>query len=198
MYVNFFKRLFDILFSIIGLLLFLPIFLIVAPIIWLNDRGPIFYVARRLGKNGKTFKMYKFRTMIVNAPDIRNKDGSTFNSDNDPRLTKIGGILRKTSIDELPQLINVFVGDMSFIGPRPMLELVGNNKIRIDMKTKKIMTVLPGITGYSQAFFRNSISQEEKKNNDLFYVENISFKLDIKIFFRTIYSVLKRQNINIE
>ena len=196
MYTKFFKRLFDILFSAIGLVFFLPILLVVAPIIWLDDKGPIFYVGNRLGKNGKIFKMYKFRTMKVNAPDIRNKDGSTFNSDNDPRLTKVGKVLRKSSIDELPQLINVFIGNMSFIGPRPMVELIGKSKI--DAKTKKILTVLPGITGYSQAFFRNSILQDEKKNNDLYYVENVSFKLDIKIFFYTIYSVLKRKNINSE
>ena len=138
--------------------------------------------------------MDKFRTMKVNAPDIRNKDGSTYNGDDDPRLTKIGRVLRKTSIDELPQILNVFVGEMSFIGPRPMLD--ANKEVLDDKRIQKILTIRPGITGYSQAFFRNSIIQEEKRKNDIYYVENISLKLDIKIFFYTIYSVLRRKNIN--
>lgn len=113
------KRVFDI----IGSLLLLPFLLIimipVAIIIKLEDKGPVFYNAPRLGKGMREFPMYKFRSMKVNAPDIRNEDGSTFNSDDDPRVTKIGNVLRKTSIDELPQLLNVLKGDMSFVGPRP-------------------------------------------------------------------------------
>ena len=121
MYQKYIKRLIDIIFSLIGLIFFLPIFIIIAPIIWLEDKGPIFYNAERLGKNGKIFKMYKFRSMKVNAPDIRNKDGSTYNGNDDPRLTKIGIFIRKTSLDEIPQLLNVFMGDMSFVGPRPFI-----------------------------------------------------------------------------
>jgi len=107
MYQKYIKRIIDIIFSLIGLIFFLPIFLIVSILIKLEDKGPIFYNAERLGQNGKIFKMYKFRSMKVNAPDIRNKDGSTYNGNDDPRLTKIGKFIRKTSLDELPQLINV-------------------------------------------------------------------------------------------
>lgn len=194
MYKTIVKRLIDIIFSLIGLIFFIPLFIIIAPLIWLEDKGPVFYNAERLGKNGKIFKMYKFRSMKKNAPDIRNKDGSTYNGDDDPRLTKTGKVLRKTSIDELPQLINVLKGDMSFIGPRPMNEIKGKKKYGKEIE--RILTVKPGITGYSQAFYRNSITQEEKRKNDIYYVDNISFKLDVKIFFYTIYSVLKRKNIN--
>lgn len=91
------------------------------PLIWLTDRGPTFYNAQRVGLNGKIFKMFKFRSMKVNAPDIRNTDGSTFNSSDDPRVTRIGRFIRKTSIDEIPQILNVLIGDMSFVGPRPVL-----------------------------------------------------------------------------
>ena len=195
MYKNFIKRLIDIIFSLIGLIFFIPIFIIFAPIIWLEDKGPIFYNAERLGKKGKTFKMFKFRSMKVNAPDIRNKDGSTYNGDDDPRLTKIGKFIRKTSIDELPQIINVFIGDMSFIGPRPHITTNYKGYKNLTEDNKKRLEVKPGITGYSQAYFRNSITSEEKTKNDVYYVENISFTLDIKIFFKTIFSVLKRENI---
>ena len=110
MYKLFFKRFIDIICGILGCLAFAVAFVFVAPIIHFTDKGPVFYNATRRGKNGKNFKMYKFRSMIVNAPDIKNSDGSTYNSDNDPRLTKIGRIMRKTSIDELPQFINVLKG----------------------------------------------------------------------------------------
>ena len=119
MYSRGIKRVFDFIIGLIALPFVLVITIIIAPIIYLNDKGPIFYNASRLGKNGKPFKMYKFRSMMVNAPDIRNEDGSTYNGDDDPRVTKVGRFMRKTSIDELPQFLNVFLGDMSLIGPRP-------------------------------------------------------------------------------
>src|SRR5690625_5179333 len=116
-----YKRILDIIFSLLLMPFLLPILLFVGILIYKEDKGSIFYNAKRLGENGKIFRMYKFRSMKVNAPDIRNEDGSTFNSENDPRLTKIGSFIRKTSIDELPQIMNVFMGDMSFVGPRPDL-----------------------------------------------------------------------------
>ena len=193
MYAKFIKRLFDIFFSLFGLIILFVVFLFVAPFIFLEDKGPIFYNAKRLGQNGKVFKMYKFRTMKVNSRDIRNKDGSTYNGNDDPRLTKVGRFLRKTSIDELPQFINVFIGNMSIIGPRPFLNDVFDKKT---MKLLKIRnSVKPGITGYSQAYFRNSIGQVEKIKKDIFYVHHISFLLDLKIFFKTVFSVLKKENI---
>ena len=181
MYRKFGKRFFDIVLSTIGLLLVAIIFIPTAIAIYLEDRGPIFYNASRLGKNGKVFKMYKFRSMKVNAPDLRKADGSTYNGEDDPRLTKVGKFIRKTSIDEMPQLINVLKGDMSLIGPRPDLP----EAIRkYSDKERRKLEVLPGITGYSQAYFRNSIIQSEKFSNDVYYVDNISLFFDIRIIFK--------------
>ena len=195
MYKAFGKRLIDLIISIVGLPFFCLLFIIFAPIIKLTDKGPVFYNAERLGRNGKVYKMYKFRSMRVNAPDIRNKDGSTFNSDNDPRVTKIGRIMRKTSIDETPQILNVLLGDMSIIGPRPFVTTHYEGYDKLDEKGKKRLEVRPGITGYSQAYYRNSISKEEKIECDVYYAENLSFLLDLRIFFKTIKAVLKQENI---
>jgi lipopolysaccharide/colanic/teichoic acid biosynthesis glycosyltransferase len=184
----------DILFSVIGLPFFALIFVILAPIIYFTDGGPIFYNGERIGKDGKVFRMFKFRSMYVNAPDLRLKDGSTYNGDDDPRVTKIGRLMRKTSLDEVPQLLNVFLGSMSIIGPRPNLPTVPFDEL--SELEKKRLTVKPGITGYNQAYFRNSVGILEKYKNDVYYVDNLSFAMDIKVFFRTIVSVLKRENIN--
>ena len=180
---------------LIALPFFEIIFVILAPIIFLTDRGPVFYNAPRLGKNGKVFKMYKFRSMRVNAPDIRNKDGSTYNGEDDPRVTWIGRIMRKTSLDEVPQLLNVLNGDMSIIGPRPFVTTHYYGYDKLEPKMKKRISVRPGITGYSQAYFRNSISQDEKIEKDCYYADHVSFALDIKIFFQTVKSVLMHENI---
>lgn len=193
MYRYIIKRVLDI----VLVLLLLPIFVIlslpVAILIKMEDGGPVFYKGPRLGKNLKVFKMYKFRTMIVDAPDIRNPDGSTYNSNNDSRVTKVGNILRKTSIDEIPQILNVLRGEMSFIGPRPSpLGNTGNYPKEYFAK----FDVLPGITGYNQAILRNSSTMEQRVKNDLYYVENVSFLLDIKIILLTIISVIKSKNIN--
>lgn len=195
MYKKYLKRLFDVIFSLSLLPFLLPIIAICALFIKIEDRGSIFFLGERLGKDQKPFKMYKLRSMKVNSPDIRNEDGSTFNSEDDPRLTKVGRLIRKTSLDELPQIINVILGDMSFIGPRPdlpeALDFYNEEEIhKLDVR--------PGITGYSQAYFRNSIAQSEKFRNDLFYVNNISVILDIRIISATIINVIKRKNINIE
>ena len=191
-YRKYIKRLLDIIFGIIGFAICSVIFVVIGPIIYLTDRGPILYIAPRLGKNGNKFKMFKFRSMKINAPDIRNSDGSTFNSEDDPRVTPIGKFIRKTSLDEFPQFINVLIGDMSLIGPRP--DLIDDLLIYTDEQKKKL-DVLPGITGYSQAYFRNSIPQNEKFNNDVFYVNNLSFLLDLKILLETIKNVFFRRNI---
>lgn len=196
MYSHFFKRLFDIIGSLILLPLLFIVFIILAPIIYFTDRGPVFYNAPRRGLSGKTFSMYKFRSMKVDAPDLRNTDGSTFSGDNDPRVTKIGRIMRKTSLDELPQFLNVLKGDMSFIGPRPTLAVKKLSELS-DLELRRYK-VRPGITGYSQAYYRNSISQKEKFEKDIYYAENISMMMDIKILFKTIQSVLMQENINTE
>jgi lipopolysaccharide/colanic/teichoic acid biosynthesis glycosyltransferase len=130
--------------------------------------------------------------MKMNAPDIRNHDGTTYNSENDTRLTKIGKLIRKTSIDEIPQILNVIKGDMSFVGPRPdmpdAIDLYGDEFIRK-------LNLRPGITGLNQAYFRNSADLETRFKNDVFYVDNYSFSIDIKIIFKTIQAVFKRKNV---
>ena len=128
----------------------------------------------------------------MNAPDIRNQDGSTYNSADDSRLTKVGSFLRRNSIDEIPQLINVLLGDMSIVGPRP--SPMGNEATYTD-NVKRKFDVRPGITGYNQALLRNSATLEERYKNDVFYAQNISFRFDIKILCMTIKAVIKHSNI---
>lgn len=198
MYKHFFKRVIDI----VGALLLLPFVLleiiILAPFIWLTDKGPVFYNAYRAGKCYKPYKMFKLRSMYVNSPDLKNPDGSTFNSDNDSRVTPIGHIMRKTSLDEFPQFLNIFLGDMSFVGPRPKLWKEGKRLDDMDETHRKSYSVKPGVTGYAQAYFRNSITQDEKFKWDAYYADNITFWIDVKIIFRTVWSVIARKNINTE
>jgi lipopolysaccharide/colanic/teichoic acid biosynthesis glycosyltransferase len=188
----FFKRTADIILSIISLPFILIIILIMGVFIKIEDKGPIFYKSKRVGKNGKLFNMLKLRSMFINAPDVRLQDGSTYNASDDVRVTKMGKFLRKTSIDELPQIINILIGHMSIIGPRPStpywLEICSK-------EDKEILDLSPGLTGYNQAYFRNSISDKEKYKNDLYYVRNISLVLDLKIFFKTISTILKREKV---
>ena len=195
---KFVKRLLDILLSLIALPFFGIIFLVLAPIIYFTDKGPVFYNAPRLGMNGKIFNMYKFRSMRVNAPDLRNADGSTYNGEDDPRVTKIGKIMRKTSLDELPQLLNVLKGDMSIVGPRGFLTTKFKSLELLSEPERKRLTVRPGITGYSQAYYRNSITMDEKIKYDCYYVDHMSLWLDIKIIFQTAISVLKHENIYVK
>ena len=193
MYKKCFKRVLDFMISLIIMPVVILMIIILSPAIFISDPGPVFYKAYRMGMNGKPFKMYKFRSMKVNSPDIRNEDGSTFNSEEDNRVTKFGKILRKTSLDEVPQILNVLKGDMSFIGPRPTLTTKPYEED--DDVLKKRITMRPGITGYSQAYFRNSITQEEKYKYDLYYIDNVNFFMDVKILLHTIKVVLFRENI---
>lgn len=194
MYKHFFKRIFDIIVGLCALPFVLLLIIIIGPIIYFTDRGPIFYNGPRIGLNGKVFKMCKFRSMRVNAPDLRTADGSTYNGDDDPRVTKVGRFLRKTSLDEIPQFLNVLAGQMSFVGNRPdtprMLD------VYTEEQKKWLLITKPGITGYSQAYYRNSTTCEEKIANDIYYAKNESFLLDVKIVFRTVRTVLFRENIN--
>lgn len=192
LYIKFFKRLFDFSFSALFFPVFVLIYLIIGFLIKLEDRGPVFFKAERIGKNHKLFMMYKFRSMKVNAPKIVNPDGSTFNSSNDTRVTKIGKFIRETSIDEIPQILNVLKGDMSIIGPRASLS--GALGSFLDDEVDK-MKVLPGITGYTQAFYRNSVSNREKRLKDAWYANNVSFLLDLKIILRTVKIVLRREGL---
>lgn len=195
MYKRFIKRFLDIVISIIALPFFFILLVILIPIIYFSDKGSVFYNAPRLGKNGKVFKMYKFRTMKMNAPDIRNEDGSTFNAENDPRLTRIGKLLRKTSVDEIPQLLNVFIGNMSLIGPRP--DLPEHEKL-YEPREKRKLEVRPGITGLNQAYYRNAIPWKERIAHDIEYIDKLTFNLDFKIFLKTILVIIKRDNVFVD
>lgn len=192
MYRKVIKNILDFLIGLCGFPFFLIALIIFGPIIYFTDKGPIFYNANRIGKDGKLFKMYKFRSMYVNAPDIRTESGDTYNSEDDPRVTKIGKFMRKTSVDELPQLLNLLNGTMSLIGPRP------DPPDWLDKYTeeeREFLKVKPGITGYSQAYFRNSVEAKEKIANDVYYAKHCSFVMDVKIFFCTILVVLKHDNV---
>lgn len=195
MYRKYLKRIFDITLALVALPLWFIIFIIVGPLIYLEDKGPIFYNSPRIGKDGRIFKMYKFRSMKVNAPDLRNDDGSTYNSEDDPRVTRIGRLIRKTSLDETPQILNVIKGDMSFIGPRP--DLPEQRQYYKGDENRKL-EVRPGITGYNQAYFRNTVGWKERISNDIFYIDNISFGFDVRILLKTMVSVLRREGIYVE
>lgn len=187
MYKNYLKRIFDFIFSLIGITLLLPIFLIVMVGLFLSNDGKPFFFQLRPGKNGKVFKIIKFKTMN----DKKDSNGNLL-SDAE-RLTAVGSFVRKTSLDEIPQLINVLKGDMSLIGPRPLL--VQYLPLYNDHQARR-HEVRPGITGWAQVNGRNAISWEEKFNLDVWYVDHVSFMLDLKIIFLTIKKVFKREGIS--
>ena len=191
-YQTFTKRVVDILLCLIALPIVLLFIIIVGIAIKVEDNGSIFYRAKRIGKGFKTFDMFKFRSMKINAPDIRNSDGSTYNSNNDSRVTKVGRFLRETSIDEIPQIFNVLMGDLSIVGPRAG-DVESIDTYEEDEKDK--MLIKPGITGYTQAYYRNRLGVREKRLCDAWYAHNVTFLLDSKIFFKTIITVLKRENV---
>lgn len=188
MYKKYIKRILDFIFAIILLIITSPIILISVIVIKLEDpKGPILFKQKRPGKNTKIFTVYKFRTMRVETE----RNGRLL-SDME-RMTKVGSFLRKTSIDELPQLFNIIKGEMSFIGPRPLLVQYLEHYNKEQMRRHE---VTPGISGWAQVNGRNAISWEEKFKLDVWYVDNISFKLDFKILVMTILNVLKREGIN--
>ncbi|WP_251178854.1 sugar transferase [Adlercreutzia agrestimuris] len=195
MYKRFGKRLCDIVVSLIALPFVLLIIAILAPFIHFEDGGPVFYNAPRVGKDGQDFKMYKLRSMKVNAPDLVMEDGSTYNGADDPRMTRIGAFMRKTSLDEMPQFLNVLNGTMSVVGPRPDLrretELYEGNEC---MK----LLVKPGITGYAAVYGRNSLPWHERLALDVYYVEHVNFLLDVKVFFKTFSTVFAQEGIYVE
>ena len=196
MYRLFFKRIIDIIGALVLLPFVLVEIIILAPFIWLTDKGPVFYNSTRAGKGYKPFKMFKLRSMYVNSPNLHNPDGSTYNADDDPRVTPVGRVIRKTSLDEFPQFINILIGHMSFVGPRPKVWHDYKHIEEIDENRQKSYSVKPGVTGYAQAYFRNSITQDEKFKWDAYYADNISFWMDIKIIWQTVISVIARKNIN--
>lgn len=192
----FVKRVTDILGALIGLILLSPIFLIVAIAIKLDSKGPIIFGHTRKGLGGKDIKVYKFRTMYENSKEIfdnfteeqKQEFYKNFKLDNDPRITKIGNFLRRSSIDELPQLINILNGSMSIVGPRPIVEkeiaLYGEY-------APKLFSVVPGLTGYWQANGRSDTTYQERIKMDVYYIDNRSLGLDLKIIFKTFSSVIK-------
>lgn len=190
------KRFIDIIIGIIGLIVCIPIFIIIGIAIKIDSKGPVFFKHRRIGKHGKKIEIYKFRTMVENAEEAmknfteeqKKEFAENFKLENDPRVTRVGKILRKTSLDELPQIINILKGEMSIIGPRPVvrseLEKYGSNQ-------DKFLSVAPGLTGNWAANGRSDVSYEERMALELDYIENRNLILDMKIFFKTIGSVLK-------
>ena len=184
-----FKRLFDILISILGILVLSPIFLMVSVLIAMKLGRPVFFTQERPGLDGKPFKMIKFRTMT----DEKDKDGNLL--PNEKRMTRFGSMLRSYSLDELPELLNVLKGDMSLVGPRPLLM---DYLPYFSEKEHRRHEVKPGITGWSQVNGRNAIGWDKKLELDVWYVDNRSFWLDLKILWLTILKVLKREGISHE
>lgn len=191
-YQIFLKRLVDIFVSLLALIILSPLFLVLALAIVIDDKGPVFYKSKRIGRNFKEFNMYKFRSMKVNAPNILNEDGSTYNSKDDPRVTKVGRFLRESSLDELAQLINVLKGDMSLIGPRAG-DVESKDTYADDEKSKTL--VRPGISGLTQAYYRNGLGVREKRLYDAWYAHNVTMWMDIRIIFRTVKTVFCRENL---
>ena len=195
---KFVKRFFDIVLASIGMIVLSPIFLIISLAIKLESKGPIFFKHTRIGKDGKIIKIYKFRSMVNNAEDMikeftpeqMKEYRENYKLTNDPRITKVGKFLRKTSLDELPQLINIIKGDLSIIGPRPV---VAEELKKYGPNTEKFLSVTPGLTGYWAANGRSCTSYEQRMQMELFYIDNLSLKMDIKVFFKTIEAVIKRE-----
>lgn len=192
---RFFKRMLDIVASVIGLIVLSPVFLIVSLAIKAEDRGPIFYSQVRLGKSQRPFKMWKFRSMVVDADEKLEKlleqnevEGAMFKMKEDPRITNVGRFTRKHSLDELPQLWNVLIGEMSLVGPRPPLEREVAEYSEYD---KQRLIVKPGCTGFWQVTARNDVDFEGMVNLDLEYIERSSVLFDISILFKTVAIVFK-------
>ncbi|HEY3743051.1 MAG TPA: sugar transferase [Bryobacteraceae bacterium] len=189
------KRLIDILGSGALLILLSPLIAAAALAIVLTDPGPVIFRQGRLGCNGKPFSVLKFRSMRVNAPDIRNADGSAFSGEDDPRVTPVGRFIRRTSLDELPQLFNVLKGEMSLVGPRP--DQVDQMRYYDEIEKRKLL-VKPGITGLAQISGRNDIPWKVRKALDVRYVDERSLLLDCEILLKTIPYVLLRKGIHAE
>lgn len=188
------KRFIDIIFALLLIILLSPLLVITAILIKLESEGPALFLQKRLGVNGKEFTIYKFRSMSLGA-----EKGGVYEAKNDPRVTRVGKFIRKTSIDELPQLFNIVKGEMSVIGPRPTLTYHPWKLEEYTPEQKKRFNVRPGVTGWAQVNGRKEVKWDDRIKLDVYYVENISFLFDSKIFFMTIYKVLfNKDNYNTE
>lgn len=192
------KRFLDFIFAFLLIILLIPLFLIIGILIKISSKGSIIYIQKRIGKNNTSFSCYKFRTMhpqskyllkkiLVKNKDFKNQFSETRKIINDPRITRIGKFLRFSSLDELPQIFNVLIGDMSFIGPRP---IVKSEIKKYGKEFGKVFSIKPGISGLWQVSGRNNLSYDKRVELDINYSENINFLLDIKIFIRTIVVIL--------
>lgn len=196
-YLNLFiKRLIDFLGSLIGIIILSPLLIIIALSIKLTSKGPVFFKQERLGKNGQIFKIIKFRTMVLNAENIGS--GLFVKSEKDNRITKVGRVLRATSLDELPQLFNVLIGNMSLVGPRPPVLHHPYKYEDYNETQKKRFEMKPGMTGLAQVTVRNSVSWDERILIDIKYIEKFNVWLDIKILFKTFLKIFKRESIYIQ
>lgn len=189
-----FKRIIDIICSILGLIILIPVFLIVSIAIKIESKGPVIFKQKRIGKDGKVFEIYKFRSMVVGAEKMGT---GVYSKKGDTRVTKVGKFIRATSIDELPQLLNILKGEMSFIGPRPVLTYHPWKYEEYTEEQKKRFLLRPGVTGWAQIHGRKQVEWEKRIKLDVEYVEKISFIMDLKIFFITIYKVIfMKDNVN--
>ena len=189
-----FKRVFDITISTVGLIITFPILLVTAVAIKLESPGPIIFKQERLGLNGRVFKIYKFRSMCVDA-----EKSGVYEKKGDPRVTRVGKFIRKTSIDELPQFINILKGDMSLIGPRPALTYHPWPYNEYTTEQKRMFEVRPGVTGWAQVNGRKEVEWPRRIELNVEYVEKMSFYFDFMIFFKTIFKVLRMEdNLNVK
>lgn len=187
MYRKYIKNLMDKIITVSSLIILIPIFLVISILIKIDSRGPIIFKHKRLGKNCEPIYVWKFRTMVENAINL----GPEWTAKNDKRITKLGKILRSTSLDELPQIINIIKGDMSLIGPRPDSYTKAPTEIQ-KMRTR----ILPGLTGLAQVNGRSSLTREEKEKYDLEYIEKYNFILDLKIIIKTLILIIKKEGVN--
>lgn len=194
MYKHFFKRFFDIVLALLILIISAPILLLIAIAIKIESKGPVIFKQERIGKNGKVFKMYKFRSMCVGA---EHTGSGVYSGKGDARVTKVGRILRATSLDELVQVVNILKGDMSFIGPRPPLTYHPWTYDKYSQEQLKMFNVRPGITGWAQVNGRKGVEWNKRIELNVWYVEHVSLWLDIKILFKTIFKVFSNaDNVN--
>lgn len=194
----FLKRMFDIIISLVGIIVLSPLFLILAVAIKIDSDGPVFFVHKRIGYKGKKLNVYKFRTMIANAeellktltPEQKREFKQSFKLDNDFRITRVGKFLRKTSLDELPQLLNVLIGNMALVGPRPVIEV---ELSKYGKYKDKFLSVKPGLTGYWQANGRSNTTYDERVAMDMYYIDHMFITLDLLIMIQTIGAVIRKE-----